>query len=75
MKKNFFNVASPGDMDQTQIEPNLYLTSVFTGKIFLLQKFQIFFISFFLSLIIINTVEKIIPIFYSFKISIKSPQV
>ncbi|XP_057400062.1 protein TALPID3 isoform X3 [Balaenoptera acutorostrata] len=23
--------ASPGDMDQTQIEPNLYLTSVFTG--------------------------------------------
>nr|XP_039325269.1 protein TALPID3 isoform X2 [Saimiri boliviensis boliviensis] len=28
---------SPGDMDRTQTEPNLYLTSVFTGKIFTLK--------------------------------------
>lgn len=49
MKKNFLTVASPGDTDQTQIEPSLYLTSLFTGKIFYFKHFNFFFISFFLS--------------------------
>lgn len=49
-EKNFLTVASPGDMDRTQIEPSLYLASVFTGKIFYFKSFRFFsFPSFFLS--------------------------
>lgn len=70
-KKNFLTVSSPGDMDQTQIEPNLYLASVFAGMSFTLKVvglgcYSDFFISLqFLSLIIISIAEVIIPFVFS----------
>lgn len=65
-EKNF-NVASSGDMDRTQIEPNLYLASVFTGKIFTLKVVELGALQIFhflmLSFTIISTVEILITPF------------
>ena len=67
--QKMLTVTSPGDMDRTQIEPNLYLASVFTGMNFTLKvvghgSYSDFFIFLqFLSLIKINIVEIVIVIF------------